>query len=99
MLFYFTEYFVTYSNILLCYYSLQWKALIEERRAKQSADKQKEIEEQQRNFMEQTLAEKKEVSTVMRIFALPFFTCIARLLVVIINYYVGASIAHKIICC
>jgi hypothetical protein len=38
----------------------QWAKLIEERRAQQNADKQREIEEQQQNYLAQTLAEKRE---------------------------------------
>jgi hypothetical protein len=39
----------------------QWTALIEDRRAKQEAEKQREIEEQQKNYMEASLAEKRAV--------------------------------------
>lgn len=44
--------------------TLQWAALIEERRAKQQADKKQEIEAQQQNFLADTLAEKKLVRSV-----------------------------------
>jgi hypothetical protein len=42
--------------------SSQWAALIDERRAKQAADRQREIEAQQQNFLAASLAEKKQVS-------------------------------------
>lgn len=40
---------------------LQWKALIEEKRAKQNADKQRDVEQQQRDSLELALAEKRDV--------------------------------------
>jgi hypothetical protein len=42
--------------------AVQWAALIDERRAKQAADRQREIEAQQQNFLAASLAEKKQVS-------------------------------------
>ena len=50
----------------------QWAALIEERRAKQNADKQHEIEEQQQNFLAQSLAEKRDADASAKMERLQF---------------------------
>jgi hypothetical protein len=50
----------------------QWAALIEERRAKQNADKQREIEEQQQNFLAQSLAEKRDADASAKMERLQF---------------------------
>ena len=39
----------------------QWKALIEEKRIQQEANRQKEIEQQQQEFLQSSLAEKHAV--------------------------------------